>query len=151
MVVDGFPYSHEYLLLDLRLRMLAPVVDYHIMVEAAFDQLGRKRRLYAGSDAVSAAVLHEFADKMVRVELHEPPREVPFYRRRSTFPVHFAPALCLFARVCCPVPSHSCGMLDSPISASPPASTFVPNQTLPPQLDWSYEFAIRDAIGVEVC
>jgi hypothetical protein len=83
MIVDGFPYSHEYLLLDLRLRMLAPVVDYHIMVEAAFDQLGRKRRLYAGSDAVSAEVLREFADKMVRVELQEPPKEVPFYRRKS--------------------------------------------------------------------
>jgi beta-1,4-mannosyl-glycoprotein beta-1,4-N-acetylglucosaminyltransferase len=45
-ILDSFPFNNELDILEIRLNELIDVIDFHIIVESKYNQVGNKKELY---------------------------------------------------------------------------------------------------------
>lgn len=82
-IVDCFVFYNELRLLSYRLSVLAPYVDYFVIVEAGYTHAGRPKQLYYAENAAS---FQSFHPKIVHVVLQDLPHKHPdidFARREQ--------------------------------------------------------------------
>ena len=70
-IFDCFMYFDEEIVLDIRLNMLNPVVDYFVIVESKFTHKGDKRNLKFDINKFT-----EFKDKIIYLIFDEEPRDI---------------------------------------------------------------------------
>ena len=70
-IFDCFMYFDEEIVLDLRLNMLSPVVDYFVIVESKFTHKGDKRDLKFDIDKFT-----EFKDKIIYLVFDQEPSDI---------------------------------------------------------------------------
>ena len=70
-IFDCFMYFDEEIVLDLRLNMLSPVVDYFVIVESKFTHKGDKRDLKFDIDKFT-----EFKDKIIYLVFDQEPNDI---------------------------------------------------------------------------
>lgn len=80
MIVDVVPFNNELDLLELRLNVLAPVVDTFVISESRLSFTGREKPLFYQDNRVRFA---DFADRIVHHVVQDAPAANPFERDRQ--------------------------------------------------------------------